>query len=100
MLEYLDRKLQKFNQGDNDGDLKDIVIQSLGMREARSQRKTETIRERLHRMLFDFTHPWGLVHLATSFRRWPGNGKRGGWEEQLDCFLKVLYHRRAGSCYC
>jgi hypothetical protein len=80
MLEYLDRKLQKFNQGDKDGDSKDIVIQSLGMREARSQRKTETIYERLYRLLFFyFTPPWmfrlSYDEVQGMTRKWKVGGK-------------------------
>ena len=59
MLEFLNRKLQEFNQGDKDNDTEDIVIRRVRFRETRSQRiKKERIRERLWRILFDHTYSW------------------------------------------
>lgn len=82
MLGYLDRKLNIFNQGDKGDDSEDIVVQSIRVREVRLQRiKTETTRDRLYRMFFDFTPSWksepSYDELQSMTRKWK-EGKRNG----------------------
>ena len=79
MLEYFDRKLQKFNQGDKDCDSKILWFRTSGC----GKRAHRGRRRQFMNGFIDFIDFISLLlgcsgYLTTKFKGWPGSGKLEG----------------------